>query len=479
MSELPVTQSRNGEILNSEPHIFDPVILRAYDIRGEVGVNLGENDAVALGRAFGTFIRNKGGQNVCIGYDGRLSSPQLAEATIHGLLSTGIDVENIGLGPTPMLYFSVKDRMADGGIMITGSHNPPSHNGFKLTLSGGPVFGEAVQELGKIAESGSFAKGKGLLKDYSVQDSYIKRLLKDLNLARPLKIAWDPGNGVAGNVLQELVKQMPGEHILLNEKVDGNFPAHHPDPTVDENLKELRNAVLDNTCDMGIAFDGDGDRIGVLDSNGNVIRGDTLLTIYAREILETNPGSPIIGDIKCSQVFLDEIKRLGGKPVLWKTGHSLIKNKLAELQSPLAGELSGHIFFADKYYGFDDALYCSIRLMNEVAMFEKGLSEITAHMPRLFNTPEFRIDIDEDRKFGFIDDIGSFLKDNISEDAEIIDIDGIRMNLQNGWVLIRASNTQNVISLRMEAKSEEALNEIKGLVKIGFDKFGLPLNNIW
>ena len=332
-------------------HQFSPTILREYDIRGIVGENLSEEDAYYLGRAFGTFVRRKGGSRVCIGYDGRDTSPTLSDALTKGLNESGIDVEHVGLGPTPMLYFAVKERGADAGIMITGSHNPSEYNGFKMTLQKEPVFGQTIQDIGTIAAAGDFETGAGSVTEIDIKDEYVTRLLKDLTNDRPMKIAWDNGNGAAGEILRLLTAKLPGEHILLYDDIDGDFPNHHPDPTVDANLVDLQKAVAEHGCDLGIAFDGDGDRIGVVDEKGTVLRCDILMIIYAREVLETFPGAPIIGDIKCSQVMFDEIDRMGGEGVIWKTGHSLIKAKMAELHSPLAGELSGHIFFADKYYG--------------------------------------------------------------------------------------------------------------------------------
>jgi phosphomannomutase len=459
---------------------FDPTILREYDIRGQIGINLSEDDAYALGLAFGTYVgritpKAKKTGRICVGYDGRNSSPALSKALIKGLNDSGYDTENVGLGPTPMLYFAVKNSTADAGIMVTGSHNPSDYNGFKMALQSGPVFGEKIQEIGKIAAAGDFASGAGQNKDTDIKDIYIERLLKDFTGKRPLTIAWDAGNGAAGEILRRLTKKLPGKHILLFDEIDGNFPNHHPDPTVDKNLIDLQKAVKENNCDLGIAFDGDGDRIGVVDERGTVLRCDILMTIYAREVLKNHPGAAIIGDVKCSQVMFDAINMMGGKGVMWKTGHSLIKDKMAELKSPLAGELSGHIFFADKYYGYDDALYCGIRLMNEVCANTGALSSLTAHLPVLFNTPEVRIDVEEDKKFGIVPKIIAHLKPTLPPSMNIDDIDGIRISGPDGWWLLRPSNTQAVLVFRAESSSQKGLEKLKDMALQEVSKQGYSL----
>ncbi len=461
-------------------HHFDPTILREYDIRGQLGKNLDEADAYALGLAFGTFIARKKpteerNPKVCVGYDGRHSSPSLSEALIKGLVAAGMSVENVGLGPSPMLYFAVKDRMADAGIMVTGSHNPPDYNGFKMMMQTGPVYGEMIQEIGRIAATGNFVSGQGHTIKIDIQDVYVERLLKDLEGRRPLTIAWDAGNGAAGEILQKLTARLPGKHILLYADIDGNFPNHHPDPTVDENLADLQKAVAENGCDLGIAFDGDGDRIGVVDEKGKVLRCDILMTIYARDILAERPGAPVIGDIKCSQVMFNEIARMGGKPVMWKTGHSLIKSKMSELKAPLAGELSGHIFFADKYYGFDDALYCAVRLMNALNDADGPLSTLTADLPVLYNTPEVRFDVPEEEKFGIVPRIIEALKAQNLPDVKINDTDGARVSTPEGWWLLRASNTQSVLVARAESSSPAGLARLTAMAKDAVAALGYTL----
>ncbi len=459
--------------MDQKPHKFDQSVLREYDIRGIVGETLKNDDAHAIGCAFGTIIKRDGGNHVCVAFDGRESSPAFSENLINGLVSTGVKVENMGLGPTPMLYYAVKDRGADGGIMITGSHNPAEYNGFKMMLQKKPFYGDAIQELGSIAANGDYEQGEGTVTDVDIQDQYVDRMLQDLKADRPLNIVWDNGNGAAGEILRRLTAKLPGKHILLFDEIDGQFPNHHPDPTVDENLQDLIKAVKENNFDLGIAFDGDGDRIGTVDEQGNILRCDALMTIYAKDVLSRNPGAAIIGDVKCSQVMFDEIERMGGKAIMWNTGHSLVKSKMLEEDSPLAGELSGHIFFKDGYYGFDDALYCSVRLMNSVAATDAPFSSLSAHLPKLFNTPEVRIEVDEAIKFGLVPKIAENLKPQANDNFEINDIDGVRVTTPEGWWLLRPSNTQNVLVSRVEAESEQALRELQDMVEAEVAKVGV------
>ena len=458
---------------------FDAEILREYDIRGQIGKNLSEKDAHAVGLAFGTFVRRAGGTRVCVGYDGRETSPIYAEEVVKGLVACGLNVEKIGRGPTPMLYFAVKDRGADAGVMITGSHNPSDYNGFKMMVQTGSFYGDSVQELGRIAREGDYELGEGSARDVAVEDAYIARILRDLNAGgRPLNIVWDCGNGAAGDVVRKLVKQLPGEHTLLFDEIDGTFPNHHPDPTVDANLADLIRTVKEKKADMGLAFDGDADRVGAVDERGEILRCDMLMTIYARDVLKRHPGAAIIGDVKCSQVMYDEINRLGGQAVMWKTGHSLIKAKMAELKAPLAGELSGHIFFGDKWYGFDDGIYCSIRLINEVASAEGPMSSLTSHLPKIHNTPEVRFEVDETRKFGIVSDIAASVKASFAGDAKVkvLETDGVRVVTPTGWWLLRASNTQNVLVTRAEADTLENLEMLKAQVSGEVEKQGYHID---
>ncbi len=446
-------------VMNNTGHQFHPSLLREYDIRGIVGATLGAADARAIGRAYGTTILRAGGQAIALGFDGRLSSPELAEAAAEGLLSTGVHVKRVGLGPTPMLYFAIKHLHADAGIMITGSHNPPAHNGFKMALYAGPVYGDAIQSLGRIAASGDYAVGAGTIEDLDIRDIYTARLLMDYAGTRDLKIVWDAGNGATGDILRRLTAKLPGEHILLFDEIDGRFPNHHPDPTVPENLLDLRRAVIEHQADIGIGFDGDGDRIGAVDGNGRIVWGDQLLAIYAREVLAAHPGAMIIADVKASQVLFDEIARLGGQPLMFKTGHSLIKAKMAETGAPLAGEMSGHIFFADKWYGFDDALYCGVRLASLVSLSGESLAAIVDRLPMVFNTPETRFEVDAARKFAAIGEVKARLAADPA--IKVNDIDGVRVTTADGWWLARASNTQEVLVARAEAATEAGLKRLK------------------
>lgn len=455
----------------SDAYTFDDTILREYDIRGIVGKTLTAADAKAVGRAFGTMVARKGGTAVCVGYDGRASSPDLEAAMVAGLTAAGIDVARVGLGPTPMLYFSVKHLGAAAGVMITGSHNPPEYNGIKMTWSDGPVYGAQIQEIGKLSKAGDLASGAGSDRKEAVDEAYLDRLLQDYDGNRPLNVAWDAGNGAAGDIMVRLTKRLPGKHVLLFEDIDGMFPNHHPDPTIPENLTFLQKAVADNKCDIGIAFDGDGDRIGAIDEKGRIIWGDQLVAIYAGDVLADRPGATIIADVKASQTLFDEIARLGGKPLMWKTGHSLLKAKMAETGSPLAGEMSGHIFFADKYYGYDDALYCAIRLIALVAKSGVKLSDLRDRLPEVLNTPEVRFQVDESRKFAVIEEIKERLADS---PAEVNDIDGVRVKSADGWWLLRASNTQDVLVARAESQTEEGLERLKAQIAEQLQKSGLP-----
>ncbi len=443
-------------------HVFDPSILREYDIRGIVGQSLAAADAEALGRAFGTLLVREGGAKAALGYDGRLSSPALAAALGAGLAASGLEVVRVGLGPTPMLYFANRHLACDGAVMVTGSHNPPDYNGFKMVLKGRAIYGQDIRRLGEIAAAGDFVDGRGRMTDAAVLEDYVARLLADAALARPLKVAWDAGNGAAGEAMALLTRRLPGQHILLNERIDGRFPAHHPDPTVEANLEELRSAVLDHGCDVGIAFDGDGDRIGVLDGKGRILWGDQFLVFLAKEVLAAHPGATIIADVKASQVLFDEIARMGGKPLMYRTGHSLIKAKMAETGAPLAGEMSGHIFFADRYYGYDDALYAAVRLLSVVSRESASLAELRDRLPRVVNTPELRIPSSEARKFRVIEEVKGRLE---AAGADVIGIDGVRVRNGDGWWLLRASNTQDVLVARCESASEAGLARLKSALR--------------
>lgn len=444
-------------------HTFHSTVLREYDIRGIIGETLGAEDARAIGRGFGTLIVRDGGKKVAVGYDGRVSSPMLAEALVEGLNASGVDVRRIGMSATPMLYYAeASAEEVDGGIQITGSHNPANYNGFKMVFRGRPFFGADILKLGEMASAGDWDDGTGTVEDVDILDAYIDRLLEgldglDTDVLSGLKVGWDAGNGAAGPALEKLAARLPGEHHLLFTEVDGEFPNHHPDPTVEENLEDLRSLVSAKSLDFGVAFDGDGDRIGAIDGEGRVIWGDQLLMIYAEDLLKTRPGATIIADVKASRALFDHVAACGGQPLMWKTGHSLIKSKMKETSSPLAGEMSGHVFFADTYYGFDDALYAGIRLIAASARLGKSITQLRSDMPQMLNTPEMRFQVDESRKFAAIEEVQERLADSPDE---VNATDGVRVTNDDGWWLLRASNTQDVLVARAESNSEAGLERL-------------------
>ena len=457
-------------------HQFHASILREYDIRGIVGETLSAADAEAIGKAFATKtarMRNKGAApRVAVGRDGRMSSPDMEAALVAGIKSTGATAVRVGIGPTPMLYYAAAVLPVDAGIMVTGSHNPPTHNGFKMVIAGKPVYGEMIRDIGQMAKDGDFATGTGAEETTDVRDAYTQKLVAALGGAdiSKMKIGWDAGNGAAGEMMVRLTQQLPGTHKLLFEKIDGTFPNHHPDPTEPENLHDLQDLVAKEKLDLGIAFDGDGDRIGAIDAKGRIIWGDQLLAILGRDVLSKHPGATIIADVKASQALFDEIAKMGGKPLMWKTGHSLIKVKMAETKSPLAGEMSGHIFFADEYYGFDDALYGAVRLLRAVARSGKSLTQLRDELPTLINTPEIRIPCPDDKKFAIVSDLAGELR---KEGAEFNDVDGIRIKKDGGWWLLRASNTQAVLVARAEAPDEKVLAGLKSDLKQRLSRHGV------
>ena len=455
-------------------HRFDPVILREYDIRGTVGSTLFEDDAYAIGRVFGSVVAESGGKTICVGLDGRTTSSGLEARLTQGLTECGLDVLRVGLGPTPLLYFSVHHLGADAGVMVTGSHNPKEHNGFKLMLGTHSFFGDDIIALGTRAAAGDFFDGAGSTTDVETIPAYLAELADVYSDGsdNPPSVAWDPGNGAAGAVVTALVKRLPGRHVLINEVIDGTFPAHHPDPTVPENLVQLQKAIADNKCDLGIALDGDGDRIGVIDGQGRILWSDQLVALLARDVLLANPGAPVIADVKSSSALFSEIARLGGRPIMWRTGHSLIKAKMAEEKAPLAGEMSGHIFFADKYYGFDDAVYAGVRLLAHLARTGTSLAALYDELPGLVNTPELRFDCPDDRKFQVIKEIQARLA---TSGADVNDIDGVRVTTSDGWWLVRASNTQAVLVARAESKNETGLEALKSEMAAALAASGVEL----
>jgi len=437
-------------------HRFNPTILREYDIRGIVGDTLAEPDAYALGRTYAAQARDEGARRVAVGRDGRTHSPLLEAELVRGLTEGGLDVIRIGMGPSPMLYFAAAELDVSGGIQVTGSHNPAEYNGFKLLLKGRSLYGEEIQALGRRAAAGDWSGGGGDVEDADIGDAYVDRLVRDFE-GGAFRIGWDAGNGAAGPILEKLVKRLPGEHHTLFTDVDGRFPNHHPDPTVEANLADLKRLVAYRKLDFGIAFDGDGDRIGAIDGQGRVIWGDQLLMILAEAVLREQPGATIIADVKASQTLFDRVAELGGQPLMWKTGHSLIKSKMKETGAPLAGEMSGHIFFKHRWYGFDDALYAAVRLIEAVSQSGRSLTEIMDDMPKSVATPEMRFQVDEARKFAIVDEVRGRLA---SDGAKVDATDGVRVSTSDGWWLLRASNTQDVLVARAEGTDEAGVERL-------------------
>ncbi len=454
-------------------HTFDPTSLREYDIRGVVGRTLHPADAFAIGRSFGSVVARAGGQVVAVGYDGRLSSPELAAALVDGLKASGMEVLRVGRGPTPMLYFAATTLETAGAVMVTGSHNPPDYNGFKMMLGKRAFFGADIQALGRMAAAGDVVEeAAGSDRAVDVADDYVARLMQDWDGGdRKLRVVWDNANGAAGEVLTRLLKVLPGHHTVLNPEIDGRFPAHHPDPTIARNQEQLIAAVREQGADLGIGFDGDADRIGVVDGGGGMLAGDQLMVVLARDVLRTHPGATIIADVKASQVLYDEIARAGGQPMMFKTGHSLIKAKMAEIAAPFAGEMSGHIFYADRWYGFDDALYVAVRLLGIVARMDGTLEAVRRALPQVVNTPELRFDCDDTRKFAVVQEVAARLR---AARADLNDIDGVRVLTPDGWWLLRASNTQAVLVARAEARDDAGLDRLKAALVEQLMASGLP-----
>lgn len=441
--------------------VLSPHLFREYDIRGIVPDALNADVARRIAHAFGLTVTEKLHRvtpRICVGWDGRLSSPSLKEAVIEGLQRAGAEALEVGLGPTPLTYFSVFHEDADGCIMITGSHNPPSHNGLKMMIGKAPFYGADIQALFQKLLTGSMPVKQGSRRRLNVCPVYIDTLRRvSLVQQKKLCVVWDAGNGAAGEIVRELIQQLPGEHTLLFGTIDGTFPNHHPDPSDPHNMEDLIREVRVRNADIGIAFDGDGDRIGVVDAKGRIIAGDQLLAIYARHVLKNNPGGVVIADVKASKAVFDVIKTSGGTPLMWKTGHSNIKSKMKETGAILAGEMSGHMFFADRYYGFDDAVYAAVRLLDILANSDETLADMLDALPVVCATPEIRIDSDDARKFTIIGAIASDLK---TRGATFSDVDGVRVDTPDGWWLIRASNTQPVLVARAEAEDEVKLKQL-------------------
>jgi phosphomannomutase / phosphoglucomutase len=442
---------------------INPNIFREYDIRGVVEQDLTTEAVVPLGKGIGTYLKKQGARRFTLGRDGRLSSERIANDLKAGLLSTGLEITDVGQCPTPVLYFSAAHLQMDGGIMITGSHNPPEFNGIKIALGKTAVFGLQIQEIRQIIEASAFDKTPSPpAKTYAILDPYVEYLSQNLKLDRSVRMAMDSGNGVAGLVAPQIFRAIGATVYDLFSTVDGRFPNHHPDPTVEKNLIDLKKTVAEKGLDVGVGFDGDGDRLGAIDRNGKVIWGDQLMILFARSILPQHPGTTVIADVKCSENFFADVKKHGGQPLMWMTGHAHIKNKLWTEKALLAGEMSGHFFFADRYFGFDDGIYAAGRLAEIVSRLPHPLDEELADLPPTFSTPEIRVDCPDDVKFQLVDKVKAVFK---SRGYQTIDLDGVRVKFQNGWGLVRASNTQPTLVLRFEAASQAAMVQIEGEVK--------------
>ncbi len=439
-----------------------PEIFREYDIRGIVGKDLTPETVEILGRGIGTYVRRHGKNTVALGRDCRLSSPEFAAALTRGLLSTGCDILALGTIPTPLLYFCVYTQDQEAGVMITGSHNPPEYNGFKLMLGHETLFGQDIQDIRRLIEDQDFiSEAGGESRDYDIVPEYHRYVVENIHLDRPLKVVVDAGNGTGGEVAVPIFSDLGCDVVPLYCEMDGNFPHHHPDPTLPEALEDLIRTVKQTRADLGIAYDGDGDRIGVIDDRGEIIWGDKLLILLARDLLPRHPGATIISEVKASKHLYDEIEKLGGRPIMWKTGHSLIKKKIQEEGALLAGEMSGHIFFADRFFGFDDAIYSSARVLEILSRSSRKLSEWLSDLPETFITPEIRIYASDQVKFKIV----SMVRDELAALYPIIDIDGVRATFPRGWALVRASNTQAALVLRFEADTARDLDAIKGEVE--------------
>jgi phosphomannomutase/phosphoglucomutase len=444
-----------------EPMQINPQIYREYDIRGVVDRDLTPAIVKRLGQGFGTSMIQHNKLNLVVGRDGRLSSKSFADALIEGLLSTGCHVTDIGLCPTPAYYFSIFHLDKDGGMMVTGSHNPPEFNGLKVSVGKSTIFGEEIQSLGRLIEKGEFSSGKGSLGREEIIRPYRDYIKKNIKLEKPLKVVIDAGNGTAGGVAGPLLKDLGCEVEELYCEVDGRFPNHFPDPTIPDNLKDLIDRVMKTRADVGIGYDGDADRIGVVDDQGNIMWGDQLMILFSREILKVRKGATFVAEVKCSQNLFNDIEKHGGKAIMWRTGHSLIEEKMREEKAALGGEMSGHIFFADRYLGYDDAIYASCRLVELLSKTEKKLSQLLSDVPKTFITPEIRVDCPDEIKFRVVETVREALR----RDYPVIDVDGARLKFEDGWGLVRASNTQPVLVLRFEALTQDRLGEIRVLVE--------------
>ena len=446
-------------------------IFREYDIRGVVGEDFDFADAERIGLGYGTYLQKHGGKRAVIGRDCRKSSPEVRDALLKGLCRTGLHVIDVGVCPTPVLYFALRHLDVDGGMMITASHNPPQYNGFKVCLGKDTIYGEEIQRFGKLIEKGDFASGDGSSEEYDILTPYEDHVVNNISIPKPVQFAVDAGNGTGGVTAGPIFKRLGLKPEELFFEMDGGFPNHEPDPTVAKNMETLAKTVVDNGLQLGIGFDGDADRVGIVDEKGNIINGDMVLLIFARDILESEKGGTFIGEVKCSHLLFDDIKARGGNPIMWRTGHSLIKQKMKETGALMAGEMSGHMFFAHRYFGFDDAVYAACRLLEIVAKRSEPVSEFLADLPKTYNTPEIRVECPDEKKFALVEKV----KEELKKKYEIIDVDGVRVLFPDGWGLLRASNTGPVLVLRFEAQSEQRLEEIRTMMESTLEKMKATL----
>lgn len=446
---------------------MNPEIYREYDIRGIIGEDIREDEFIILGKGFGTYFNRLGKRRIVVARDCRLSSPKIREGVTEGLISTGCNVVDVGICPTPTLYFAIRHLKADAGVMITASHNPPDYNGFKVCSGFDTIYGEEIQRLGRLIKKGDFSTGKGTYSSYEIVGPYMDIIRGDIKIMPGIKVGFDAGNGTAGPVGLKILKSFGCVVHDLYCDMDGSFPNHIPDPTVLRNMKDLIREVRMHNLDLGIGVDGDGDRIGVVDSAGNMVFGDMLLLIFARDILVEHPGATIISEVKSSDKMYKDIEARGGNAIMWKTGHSLIKVKMKESKALLAGEMSGHMFFADRYFGYDDAIYASCRLLEILSRTGKTIGQLLEDVPKSYSTPEIRVECPDAKKFELVDKI----KDEFRKQYKIIDVDGVRIVFDDGWGLVRASNTQPVLVLRFESQSKERLAEIRNIVEKAIERF--------
>ncbi len=447
--------------------MFNSLVFKEYDIRGIVGKDIDEHFAETLGKAFGTYLNG----NLIVGRDNRFSSEKFGKALIGGLISTGGRIIDIGMLPTPVFYFAIQHFSADGGIMITASHNPPEYNGFKLCRGTASLYGEEIKKIGRMMEEGKFLSGKGSVRKEEIMQEYAGEIFSKIKLKRKVRVVTDSGNGTAGIIGPKILRQIGCEVVELFSKPDASYPNHHPDPTIEENLKSLKEKVVSENAEVGIGWDGDADRMVAVDEKGNTIYGDQLIAFFSKYFLLSHPKGKIVFDVKCSQALPEYIKKYGGEPIMWKTGHSLIEEKMKEAGSKFSGEMSGHLFFKDRYYGYDDGIYAACRLVEILSQEKKTLSELISEIPKYFSSPELRLDCSEKEKFEIVRKISS----DFSEYSPLT-LDGVRVNFGDGWFLIRASNTQPKIVVRFEAKTEKRYDEIENIVKKELSKFGISFS---